>query len=569
MHVRIAPSETRGDDASPEIPLKVGLLVDSYVQPQWVYDIIADIQNSDCARVALVVDNGDVDRPERGIVRRLVRNRDRIAYTLYTRLDDWLFRRQPDAFTTTNVEPLLADVPRLRVTPIKKKFSDFFTAEDVARIRAFDLDVVLRLGFRILRGDALEIARYGVWSYHHGDNLVNRGGPAGFWEVMEGQPATGSVLQILNNELDNGTVIYRSHAPTDPRSVRRNVENFYRKSGAFVMRKLKDVATDGPRALENDPHSGDYVPYANRLYREPGNLEMLSLGVRLGARVATQKFRKLIFHDQWALALRVHTGSPGPDPGFHRYRTLLPPHDRFWADPFPVAHADGFHVFVEELPYRSGKGRIALLDLARDGSLRGVQTALERDHHLSYPFVFEWKGERFMIPESGSARRVEVYRASEFPLGWEPERVLLDGVYAVDATLLETGGTWWMFANVGVEGTLNHDELCVFHAPTPMGPWTPHRRNPVKSDARSARPAGRLFAWKGRLYRPAQDCSGDYGSAIVINRVVRLTRDEYKEEAVSRIEPRWAAGLLGTHTLNSTAGLSVVDVLVRRRRGGK
>jgi hypothetical protein len=377
------------------------------------------------------------------------------------------------------------------------------------------------------------------------------------------------VLQILGSELDNGTVIYRSHAPTDAHSVRRNVENFYRKSAAFVMRKLQDLAEEGPAALDCDPHAETYNPYTNRLYREPGNVEMAAMALRLGGRAAAHKLRTALYHDQWALACRVHPGSPGPDPGFNRYRTLLPPRDRFWADPFPVAHDDGFYVFMEELPYRRGKGHIALMDLDRKGTPRSVQTVLERDHHLSYPFVFEWQGAHYLIPETGSERRVEVYRASAFPFDWTLQSVLLDGLYAVDATLAEVDGTWWMFANVGVEGGLNYDELCLFHAPTPLGPWTPHRRNPVKSDARCARPAGRLFYWHGDLYRPSQDCSGKYGSAIVINRVTRLTTTEFREEAVSRIDPKWAPGLVGTHTVNSAPGISVVDVLVRRRRVGK
>ena len=123
-----------------------------------------------------------------------------------------------------------------------------------------------------------------------------------------------------------------------------------------------------------------------------------------------------------------------------------------------------------------------------------------------------------------------------------------------------------MFANVGVEGTLNYDELHVFSAAAPDGPWRPHPRNPVKSDARCARPAGRLFWWNGSLYRPSQDCSGQYGSAIVINKVTRLTPTEFAERPVSRIEAKWAPGLLGTHTLNSAPGISVVDVLIRRPR---
>ena len=53
-------------------------------------------------------------------------------------------------------------MPVVRVTPIKKKFSDYFTPEDVQRVRDHDLDVVLRFGFRILRGDALKVARHGV-----------------------------------------------------------------------------------------------------------------------------------------------------------------------------------------------------------------------------------------------------------------------------------------------------------------------------------------------------------------------------------------------------------------------
>ena len=141
--------------ARPE-PLRVGLLIDSFRQPQWVRTIVEGIQRSDFARVALIVENGDVDRPERGFVRKVLKNRQRLAYVLYTRLDERLFRKAPDAFTEVSIADLLADVPTRRVTPIKKRFSDYFTDEDVAAIREFDLDVVLRLGFRILRGEALK-----------------------------------------------------------------------------------------------------------------------------------------------------------------------------------------------------------------------------------------------------------------------------------------------------------------------------------------------------------------------------------------------------------------------------
>jgi hypothetical protein len=568
MRVSTTPLENDPIAAPRAEPLRVALLLDSLRQPRWVYDIVAEIQRSSYATIVLIVENGDVDKPARGLLRKLACNRNRIGYTLYTRIDEALFRRAPDAFTEVSIAPLVEGVPSIRVTPTKKRFSDYFSPEDVEAICKHDLDVALRLGFRILRGDSLRIARHGVWSYHHGDNLVNRGGPPGFWEVMQGEPVTGCVLQVLTEELDNGKVIYRSHAPTDTRSVYRNKDNFYRKSATFVGRTLKDLAERGPAALDGDPQASTFTPYTRPLYREPGNLEMLSCGLRLAGRYAADKLKDRVYRDQWTIAYRMHPGGGSPDAAFHRFKFLNPPRDRFWADPFPVSANDRHYVFVEELPFTTNKGHISVLEIDASGRLQRNATVLEKDHHLSYPFVFDWRGERFMIPETGAARRVEIYRARRFPDEWALEQVLMEDVYAVDATLIDMDGTWWMFANIAVEGTVNTDELYLFQAPSPVGPWQPHRRNPVKSDGRCARPAGRLFYWNGDLYRPSQDCSGRYGAAIVINKVLQLNECEYREAVVSRIEPKWAPHLLATHTINSAPGITVADVLVRQRRLG-
>jgi hypothetical protein len=150
--------------------------------------------------------------------------------------------------------------------------------------------------------------------------------------------------------------------------------------------------------------------------------------------------------------------------------------------------------------------------------------------------------------------------------------VLLDGVHAVDATPFEADGGWWMFANIAVPGSLHaHDELCLWRAPSPLGPWRPHPGNPVVSDARRARPAGRPFRWRGELVRPAQDCSVRYGHALVLHRVLRLDETAYREEPIARLAARWAPGLEGFHTFNRADGLTVVDGLARRplanRRG--
>jgi hypothetical protein len=123
-----------------------------------------------------------------------------------------------------------------------------------------------------------------------------------------------------------------------------------------------------------------------------------------------------------------------------------------------------------------------------------------------------------------------------------------------------------MFANTAVAGASFWDELHLYHAPTPMGPWTPHRRNPVVSDVRSARPAGTLFQRSGAWYRPSQDCSRSYGSALNIQRILRLDESTYLEETVGRVAPDWAPGLTGVHTVNALGGLTVIDARGRVRQ---
>ena len=88
---------------------------------------------------------------------------------------------------------------------------------------------------------------------------------------------------------------------------------------------------------------------------------------------------------------------------------------------------------------------------------------------------------------------------------------------------------WWLFCS---EGSL---KLMAYHAQAPDGPWRPHWLNPLKIDVTSSRPAGPLFERDGMLLRPAQDCSGTYGAAVVLHRIVELTPDRFEEVRLGRI----------------------------------
>ena len=145
-----------------------------------------------------------------------------------------------------------------------------------------------------------------------------------------------------------------------------------------------------------------------------------------------------------------------------------------------------------------------------------------------------------------------MYRSEGFPRRWRFHKVLLEGVSAVDTTLVNTGLTWWLFANmVENDGASTWDELFIFSADSPLsGHWTPHRRNPVVSDVRRARPAGRIFERNGRLYRPSQDCSKWYGYGVRVNEIVVLNESEYEEREVDFLKPNWDKQVRGVHTLS-------------------
>ena len=276
--------------------------------------------------------------------------------------------------------------------------------------------------------------------------------------------------------------------------------------------------------------------------------------------------RDFYFYNQWILMLG--TGDP-LSAAFPAFRPVIPPPDRSWADPF-VTYRDGiYYIFVEELPRGTRKGHISLIEVDRDLHCSAPVKILERPYHLSYPFVFQWQGEFYMIPESMANRTIEVYRCAEFPDKWTYHGPLMRDVGAVDATLLHHQDRWWMFTNIALgRGASTRDTLFLFFSDQPLSDsWTPHPQNPIVVDLRRARPAGRIFARNGVLYRPSQDSSVRYGYGLRINRITRLNEMEYAEEEVRFIEPGWDRNIIAVHTLNHAHGLIAIDAKWRRWRG--
>ena len=241
------------------------------------------------------------------------------------------------------------------------------------------------------------------------------------------------------------------------------------------------------------------------------------------------------------------------------WRDLADDGTRFFADPFPILHEGRLTLFLEDYEHRLGKGIISAVAFGDDGPIGAPVPVLERPGHLSYPFVFARDGAVWMIPESGSAGTIDLFRATAFPGGWVHEATLVEGVVASDATLVEHGGLWWIFATVRDGGGAFSDALHLWSAPDFRGPFAPHPGNPVLIDIASARPAGRMVTRGGALLRPVQDCRRGYGAALAIARVTRLDASGFEQEVETLLGPGplWPGRRL--HTLNSAGGFEFID----------
>jgi hypothetical protein len=542
--------------------LRIGIMLDSYVSSAWVAKTIEDIQASGFAHVDLVILNTPPPpSTEEPSLKKRIRSHWKL--TLYYRYEQWDYNRNkttPDAKANVDLASMLRDVPSITVHPIRKGFTDRIPEDELAGINSHKLDVIFRFGFRIIRGGILSAARYGVWSFHHDDNLEYRGGPPLFWEIYEQNPVSGTILQILTDSLDGGHVIYRSHSSTDKSSLYRSRNPIYWKTAEFALRRLRDLNTHGMEYIESLPTYREDIPYTRGIYRTPDAYKMAKFLARLFWGSITARLASRIggSHPQWFVAIRRRTSAHSFNDATG-YKIMQPPADRFYADPFLFEKDGKTYLYFEDLRYSEGRALISCCELDTNGNPGPITEVLRRPYHLSYPYLFEENGEIYMIPETKENRAVELYRATNFPYEWALDTVLIDNIHAVDATILRQDGKYWMFVGISNGRYSNCDELAIYFADALKGLWTPHPANPVVSDVRRARPAGAFFRDKGRLIRPSQDCAKAYGYAIVFSEVIKLTETEYEERPISRLDPGWVKKNLGTHTYTRTEQFEVID----------
>jgi hypothetical protein len=335
-----------------------------------------------------------------------------------------------------------------------------------------------------------------------------------------------------------------------------------RRAAHLPARRLRDLHRQGWPFITALPLYAEGPSGPERGRSRPTNAMTARLLWRVATGVLSRRLAGRLGEKQWFIAYRRIAA----DGAAARLTVVAPPAGRFYADPFLVRHVGRRFIFFEDYDASCRRAVIRYAEIDAGGRLRAPGVALSEDCHLSYPFVFAEGDAVYMLPETAGHRTVELYRAARFPDQWRLDRVLLSDVAATDATLLRHAGRLWLFVAIAVDGGRPIDELFLFSAESLCGEWAPHPLNPIVSDVRCARPAGRVFLRDGQLIRPAQDCSRSYGWRLVLNRVEALSPSDYRERPIGAIEPAPGSGNLRTHSYDSDGEYEVLDGFRMRPR---
>lgn len=232
----------------------------------------------------------------------------------------------------------------------------------------------------------------------------------------------------------------------------------------------------------------------------------------------------------------------------------------FNADPFGLYLDGQYYIFVENLDFKSYKGKISVTtahkekrDIIADSNYR---TALELPNHLSYPHVFTHRDKIYMIPENGASNNISLYVATDFPYKWEKVKTLVSNFPGVDSTIFHYNDLWWLFSTKN--GKNVNSELHIWYSKDIFEEWIEHSCNPVKKDIKCTRPGGTPFVSEGILYRPAQNSLKRYGHQLAINKIVELSPDKFEEEVVLEL-PGYKPYQYTFHTLSSCGDITLID----------
>ena len=231
---------------------------------------------------------------------------------------------------------------------------------------------------------------------------------------------------------------------------------------------------------------------------------------------------------------------------------------RYWgADPFLFEHDGKTYLFYERYDRKKKKGLIAYRTVEEDLTYSDPQIAIEENFHMSFPHIFTYNEEIYIIPETSAVGQIRLYRALDFPSKWELVKTVLADFPAVD-TIVFNSNEQGIVLHTSLGDSCKVENYIIECDNT----FNFIKKYKVKDfSERGNRNAGKIKHRNGKMIRVGQDCSGKvYGKGLVMYECVHGNNEVETATISYRDFTMPDDGYCGIHTYNELDDIRVIDL---------
>ena len=199
----------------------------------------------------------------------------------------------------------------------------------------------------------LNASKNGIFSFHHGDNLLFRGGPPGFWEVYFSKPLTGFIIQKLTNVLDGGEIIFKGQVETKS-NYYLNQASIFKNSAKYLSKVLEDLR-DG-KIKFNIEHN-DKV----KIFKDPKFLVTIKYLFITYLKLSKKFFNEKISNKRIRWHVSYKSEENLEDLKLDNFKVIENNNkNRFLADPFAFKKNNKNFIFLEDFNFTNKRNYILL-----------------------------------------------------------------------------------------------------------------------------------------------------------------------------------------------------------------
>lgn len=260
-----------------------------------------------------------------------------------------------------------------------------------------------------------------------------------------------------------------------------------------------------------------------------------------------------------------------------QYKLLRPRFQYWYADPILYSEGGMTYVFLEMYDRIAEKGMIGVSYFDEKGKLSVPQKIIEEEFHLSFPEVFAYRDETYMIPESSAANQIRIYKKGKTVYDWTLFKVF-EGMERCVDTVSYVNRVTDQLILINSKGCIRNalkSQLQIYL----MDNWDIGELQDISfiiqnnENSLKVRNGGSLLHLEDELYRVVQESTEtEYGKNILIYKINEIGVNGYKESfqkyiGIENLNVKiipFVTKKKGTHTYAYKDGYEVLDISIGR-----